>query len=189
MATVYWAPTTCPILAEHLRHITPYRPANVTISGLTAEETSSGRVCHTCLSCTASDVLSCTASCTARAWFGVWLFPFKSLCSLHHVCILPSRVSGKGLHSPFSTFGPWGPLKGGLVAKFQTAPSLAQEALFPGWVQRLGGHPGVWLHLRSQRPRICTLPVPLLPARQPGGHVALDRRCSAPDPLSGRKCN
>lgn len=177
MATVDRAPTTCPVLAEHLRYIAPHRPANVTISGLTAKETSSGRVCHTCLSCTASDV---------RAWFGVWLFPFESLCSLHHVCILPSRVSGKGLYSPFST---WGPLKGGLVAKFQTAPSLAQEALFPGWVQRLGGHPGVWLHLRSQRPQICTLPVPLLPARQPGGHVALDRRCSAPDPLSGRKCN
>lgn len=41
MATVNQAPATCQVLAEHLRYITLHRPANVTISGLTAEETGS----------------------------------------------------------------------------------------------------------------------------------------------------
>lgn len=41
MAAVNRAPATCQVLAEHLRYITPHRPANVTISSLTAEETGS----------------------------------------------------------------------------------------------------------------------------------------------------
>ena len=114
--------------------------------------------------------------------------------ALQLACILPPRVLGKCLHSlpppPIPPrLQPLGPLQRGLVTKFQTALSLAQEAVFPLWGQQMGGHPGVWLHLGSQSPRICRLPVPLLPARQPWCHVALDRRCSAPDPLSGRKCN
>lgn len=41
MATVNRAPATCQVLADHLRYITPHRPANVTISSLIAGETGS----------------------------------------------------------------------------------------------------------------------------------------------------
>lgn len=185
MATVNRAPATCQVLADHLRYITPHRPANVTISSLIAGKTGS-------LQCITPAYVALLVMSELDLEFASFFLKPSALCNTLVFC-LPG--CWENVCTPFPrppphlAFSPWGPLRRGLVAKFQTAPSLAQEAMFPQWGQQLGGHPGVWLHLRSQSPRICRLPVPLLPARQPWCHVALDHRCSAPDPLSGRKCN
>lgn len=147
------------------------------------EETHSHGACGTCLSYAASDV---------RVSFCACILHFKTSALNTMLCILPPRASGKCLDPSFSSLSPLGPLRRGLIATSRLSLALHRKQHFWDGGSTWEGHPGichVWLCLRSQSPRICMLPVPLLPARQPCCHVALDRRCSAPDPLSGRKCN